>query len=841
MDPKYFAKLLPFRSKENRSPLERQRAGHSRSSSRTITPRPGSENVSARSDLNNDRNARASPRGHDYSNVQAQDYARVHLGDTYTAETIIFNQLRHPTGTEEDNKQVDLLEALAFEHMDTRLASISAAQGDTCQWLFQNEEYRDWRRGFRRSRRRFLWIKGKPGAGKSTMMRMAFDQAARDFRKSVVAGFFFSARGHSMGKSTQGMYRSLLHQIFSQLRQLPSGIPSSVAASLKKHGWSIPVLQNMLRTVILYLDQEKSLVCYIDALDECAEDDIREAIHHFEELASLAMARDTKFLICFASRHYPTITIRHHRAIDLDKQSGHQRDISDYVGGALRVSGSLGAELQLSILDRSAGVFLWAVLTVRILNKLNDHGGTRAQLRAQLSEVPLGVQSLFSTILQDGDIYLLPALQWVLFSQNPLTVSELYCAIFASVKAQPTGVWEEIGTDHERMRRFILASTKGLVEAGSRSAYRRSRTLTGIAIAPESTTYLIHESLREYLLRGGLAELDPTSQGNNNAIIHARLAEACLTYVASLEQGPVLEAHVPHNHPFLEHATYTIVHYMGIAFASNALPHEVLRRFARLWLTSDLIIKQPLYIGREHCATMLCLALAKTCRQMSTYDRRRILDALTLEDIRASAWPRELEPHHSFQRWNHKERGSLPLFQAAVDAGSVDILQLARQQGWRDLFALLLPEALITASALGMTDVLSLLLDCVTNARGAHRHDQKMLECAVVNLEESTARFLLRRGVEPDIFLIFSMVDGDAWNEEADGTEEACVRMVTTLLDAGLDVSHSRFHECGFQKRAILELLRARGASIKHCDPMVDCHPGGVHWASESKENLTHE
>jgi hypothetical protein len=68
----------------------------------------------------------------------------MHLGDTYTAETMIFNQLTSPTGTEDDDKQIELLKALAFEHMDTRLASISAAQGDTCRWLFHTEEYRGW-------------------------------------------------------------------------------------------------------------------------------------------------------------------------------------------------------------------------------------------------------------------------------------------------------------------------------------------------------------------------------------------------------------------------------------------------------------------------------------------------------------------------------------------------------------------------------------------------------------------------------------------------------------------------------------------------------------------------
>ena len=74
-----------------------------------------------------------------------------------------------------------------------------------------------WRRGCRRSRRQFLWIKGKPGAGKSTMMQSVFHQAPKDFRTSIIAAHFFNARGHIMAKSTQGMYRSLLHQIFSKL------------------------------------------------------------------------------------------------------------------------------------------------------------------------------------------------------------------------------------------------------------------------------------------------------------------------------------------------------------------------------------------------------------------------------------------------------------------------------------------------------------------------------------------------------------------------------------------------------------------------------------------------
>lgn len=630
-----------------------------------------------------------------------------------------------------------------------------------------------------------------------------------------------------MGKSTEGMYRFLLHQIFSRLKQLPSEIPSSVAASLKKHGWSIPALQNMLRTVILYLDQGKSLVCYIDALDECAEDDIREAIHHFEELASLAMARDTKFLICFASRHYPTITIRHHREIDLDKQSGHQRDILDYVSGALRVSGSLGAELQRSILDRSAGVFLWAVLTVRILNKLNDHGGTRAQLRAQLSEVPLGVQSLFSAILQERDVYLLPTLQWVLFAQNPLTVSELYCAILASVKVQPTGVWEEIGNDQERMRRFILASSKGLVDFSD--SYPHITWRMGVhTVSEDRTTQLIHESLREYLLQSGLAELDPGLQGSNNVIIRARLAEACLTYISNLELGYAPEKGLSPEDHFLEHATWTTVPYMNIAFTNNGLSREVLRRFACLWLTSKLVVKPPFCFESEHCAAMLCLSLAKTCQQISTDDRRSVLDALTLtsEDVNAAPSFREFQPPGSIHRWNHEERKNLPLFQAAVDAGSVDVLQLARRKDWKQLFAFLLPDALIAASTLGLTDVLSLLLECVAGTTVFHRYDRDMLECAAVNFEESTTRFLLRRGAEPTVYMITSMADGSIYDAPSDSTEEACLRILTCFWDAGLNVRGRRFHMCRIQMPEVLEQLRTRGAEIVYCTEAKDVSTG---------------
>jgi hypothetical protein len=61
----------------------------------------------------------------------------------------------------------------------------------------------------------FLWISGKPGAGKSTIMKFAYLNFKRvsHCKSAVTASFFFHARGHSLEKSINGMYRSLLLQL----------------------------------------------------------------------------------------------------------------------------------------------------------------------------------------------------------------------------------------------------------------------------------------------------------------------------------------------------------------------------------------------------------------------------------------------------------------------------------------------------------------------------------------------------------------------------------------------------------------------------------------------------
>lgn len=43
------------------------------------------------------------------------------------------------------------------------------------------------------------------------------------------------------------------------------------------------------------------VVCFIDALDECDEDQIRDSVPFFEHIGELAMASNIRFQVCFLS------------------------------------------------------------------------------------------------------------------------------------------------------------------------------------------------------------------------------------------------------------------------------------------------------------------------------------------------------------------------------------------------------------------------------------------------------------------------------------------------------------------------------------------------------------
>ena len=447
-------------------------------------------------------------------------------------------------------------------------------------WFFKRPEFRDWlNKGKTAEHHGFLWIKGKPGAGKSTIMKQALLRVKKQLSGAIVISYFFNARGEDpLEKTTLGMYRSLLHQLLKELPYLEHYFLSTFQAK-ENHGevddWTIEELQSFLVQAVELL-KEYHIIIFIDALDECKEDDVRDMVGFLEDLGQEAIAREISLNVCLSSRHYPYISIRRGISLTVEDQRGHDEDIIAYVDDKL--SSENGSpqmeELKSDICEKSSGVFLWVVLVVQILRKTFDHGQVHA-MRKRLREIPPELGGLFADILtrdvenKDRSILIL---QWMLFAKRSLTPIELYFGVNSGTVPLQLRELMMGQTSSQIVERYILSCSKGLVE---------------VSRSKDHTVQFIHETVRDFLLQeNGLAKLDPDLAVTMVGTSQDRLRKCCFQYFAMDEiphPGNETEidtvANVSTRFPFLEYATMHMFSHADSAESSGVSQKNVLKAF----------------------------------------------------------------------------------------------------------------------------------------------------------------------------------------------------------------------------------------------------------------------
>jgi ankyrin repeat protein len=508
------------------------------------------------------------------------------------------------------DKRRSFLDSLRFDQIDTRHATIKAAHAKTCRWLLSKSEYQDWRDVNKISEHHgFLWIKGKPGTGKSTIMKFAYANAKKTMTDTIIISFFFNARGERLEKSAEGMYRSLLFQLLEKLPELQivfDSLESTAPNGGDSHRWDIEKVKNLFGSAIEKIGRSR-LTCFIDALDECEEDQVREMVAFFESLGHLAVLSQIRFCVCFSSRHYPHISIDKSVQLILEGQEGHQQDMANYLHSELKAGRSKGNELieqiKAEILERASGIFLWVVLVVQMLNKEYDRGRIHA-LRKRLDEIPNGLDELFRDILtRDGDNMeeLILCLQWILYAKRPLKREELYFAILAGVEPNAVTAWNAEEITNEIMERFVLSASKGFAE---------------VTKSKDQTVQFIHESVRDFLLKGnGLNALRSDLASNFPGQGHERLKQCCQNCMrinlsehvplttplptASSEDAANLRRLVSGKFPFLEYAVEHVLYHADAAVSYGVSQDNFIQNFPlREWITLDSLLER--YQIRRH-------------------------------------------------------------------------------------------------------------------------------------------------------------------------------------------------------------------------------------------------
>jgi hypothetical protein len=478
-----------------------------------------------------------------YMKTTAQGSSRNHYGNSYNIHN---GPVYHQPGTDvssevtaEQDQDVldiaDLRKALAFDTMDDRYATIRAAHGQTCQWLFKSSEYRSWRDpAYRPQHHGILWVKGKPGAGKSTLMKCAYTHGSTTLRDEVVIAFFFNARGDDLQRSTMGLYRSLLGQLLDQLLSRIPNLPATLLAQpsrrrcIKRRDLPIELLKDLFREIIFSLGSIK-LTCYIDALDECPENSIRDLLDFLEDLGTSTLRAGIAFSIMLSSRYYPNITVRHATELNLESTKGHHQDLSAYIHDKLRIDDpTLARGLASGIESRSSGVFLWVVLVVAMLNEEHDRGN-RHLLSDRLRELPDELHSLFQQMVQKDShdrASIVEIFLWILYAKRPLQLKEYYNAVVISQQGYSLDGWDPSEASEQDMTRFITDKSRGLIEM-TRGSFPKVQ--------------FIHESVRDFLFADGFGLLEPgLASGDKNiaSVIHERLYQCCHRHMllyASLE------------------------------------------------------------------------------------------------------------------------------------------------------------------------------------------------------------------------------------------------------------------------------------------------------------------
>ncbi|KAK7915288.1 hypothetical protein PG985_012991 [Apiospora marii] len=192
-----------------------------------------------------------------------------------------------------------------------------------------------------------FYISGKPGSGKSTLMKfLAQDShtrrqlrnwAAAAGRQLVLASFFFWISGTTLQKSVEGLYRAILWEILKQCPGLiPDVLPSrwknidNDSSRLDHLPLSLSEIQQAFGMLQNFLGSRHALCLFIDGLDEFDGD-------HWKLGNELASWKSDHVKICVSARPYngfqktlPLNSSRHFKLHELNRE-----DMQEHTRGEL--------------------------------------------------------------------------------------------------------------------------------------------------------------------------------------------------------------------------------------------------------------------------------------------------------------------------------------------------------------------------------------------------------------------------------------------------------------------------------------------------------------------------
>ena len=409
---------------------------------------------------------------------------------------------------------------------------------NTCLWTLENPKYLEWRDNDTRS---LLLISADPGCGKSVLARCIIDEDLpslyRTSPSKQVLYYFF--------KDTSTEQRSASRAICTILYQLFVSHPCLIRYALAKYNergaaLSTTFLELWSIFVVAATDPRAGdIVCVLDALDECNEQEQSSLVECLEDFCLRQQTSSStsrpKFLI--TSRPYFGIRQGFDRIlaasdnIELagnDESASIKKEIDLVIKHQvaklkqeIRLAPKVSDHLEGRLLKTEHRTYLWLHLLWNIIRK--NLSGTKSEMDRLIDNLPNDIQGSYEVLLQKcpDPVFARKVLEIILVAARPLTLTEIDVALNVN---EQTSSYADLEQEGPSRLRETLPSRCGLM----------------VSII-QSKVYFIHQTVKDSLLGKvgiehpiGRVWQQPLDLGES----HYLLTNICLQFIFFLEVEP---------------------------------------------------------------------------------------------------------------------------------------------------------------------------------------------------------------------------------------------------------------------------------------------------------------
>jgi hypothetical protein len=441
----------------------------------------------------------------------------------------------------------------------------------TCEWLLKSHVYLRWL-----DEHGLLLIRGNPGCGKSTLLKFALQKQLEGAVStgSLVISFFFYSSGTELQNGIIGLLRSLLLQLLEQ----DVGSRSTyyeichkrwIADGMKdeKIKWHRNELQAIFERLVLECSTRRKTTIFVDAIDECRDQDLDRLIRLFHTLKGRSQIRLNRPRVCLTCRPYPDGQIYAEFRVQLEKEN--RDDIQNFIEQELRLpdeTESAVNALKQNLQKKADGLFLWLVLVIRQVHDMSSQGLNLKMIQSEVSKCPTELDALYQGLLErieDKELSEAGRLfQWLCFTNRPSSIDELRIALTVHL----TGTKSTLAEYEDEENRYYIPNEKTM----KKRMIHLSRGLADVAgsnlLDGKTLVGFYHETIKDFMIRKGLQYLNHRLQKSPGLaeIAHFELANTCIDYISIKEIRTALtEKHLTllRGLSFLGYAaTYWLIH-----------------------------------------------------------------------------------------------------------------------------------------------------------------------------------------------------------------------------------------------------------------------------------------